>query len=370
MAGYLINNTTEIPSYHLGDTVEFIFKPDEDIIDTLDPILEVNIRDNFSNIFAKLEAIRIGDIYVAEYTIPVNLASRYNINEDDIANIQYVSEGYVTQSYVETMFKLDKDLFFLADEWILDDDTSISFPFNVFRKLDTIDESNCAIEIFIDEIEDSNGETTKKSLLLFSTKLTPYYATVQDVLDVNPGILSGLTVFSLARQIINSSRIVDCHLTPDTIYYQCAFDLAVKNYVSLTSAINLITPSVINTEEEKQIDTFKYRVKKSDPQTLLFPLQEQMRRFMLIILAGGKDTPFTSKTFQKGIFDPNRPNATRASFANIGVLPYLNTFTSAIVVNIDGSNIEVRGQRIIGYKYLTKQYSQLSLRDSRILPGQ
>lgn len=337
MAGYLLNNSNETPNYCLGDLIEFIFKPDQDTLLLLGQTLNVDIVDYFNNTITTLEAVRLNDIFIAEYTIPTDLYRSYNVSGGD-----------------ET--KLDPSIFLLYDRWYIDINTYINFPFTVNRKVESVDEDNCVIEIFLDDLQDVDGNSLQKTVFAFTTKLNPYYATVQNVRDTNRDLLSNYDDFSIARQIINMSKVVKWHMKPDTIYYKDSFDHAVRNYVRIKSAIGLLLSDIQNNEEEKQIDTFRYRVSTAMPKDLLDPLEEQAYKYSLFILAGGKDTPYVSKPFEKGIYDPNRPNATRAEFANIGFFPYLNSNIGSTVIQIDGNDVEVRGERLVSYKYITNQY--------------
>lgn len=337
MAGYLLNNSNETPNYSLGDLIEFIFKPDQDTLLLLGQTLDVDIVDCFNNKITTLQAIRLNDIFIAEYTIPVDVYKSYNISGANEA-------------------PYDPTVFLLFDRWYIDINTYIDFPFTVNRKIEAVDEDNCVIEVFLDDISDTNSNPLQKTVFAFTTKLSPYYASVQDVRDTSREMLSNYDDFSIARQIINMSKVVDWHMTPSTIYYQQAFDHAVRNYVRIKSAIGLLLSDIQKNEEEKQIDTFRYKVSTAMPKDLLNPLEEQAHKYSLFILAGGKDTPYVSKTFEKGIFDPNRPNATRAEFANIGFFPYLNSNIGSTVMQIDGNNVEVRGERLVAYKYITNQY--------------
>lgn len=337
MAGYLLNNSNSVPNYDLGDLIEFIFKPDQDTLQILGQTINVDIVDCFSSTITTLQAIQLGEIYVVEYQIPTNLYKSYNISGAD-----------------ET--QLDPSIFMLSDRWHIDINTFIDFPFTVNRKLETVDEDNCVIEIFFDSLTDGGTNQLQKSVFAFTTKLSPFYATIQDVRDTNLGMLSKYDNFTIARQILDISNVVDWHMRPDTIHYQQAYDYAVRNYVSIRAATNLLLSDAQINEEEKQIDTFRYKVSTAMPKDLLDPLEELANKYALFILAGGKDTPYVSKTFQKGIFDPNRPNATRAEFANIGFFPYLNSTVGSTIMQIDGNNVEVRGERLVSYKYITNQY--------------
>lgn len=337
MAGYLLNNSNTTPNYSLGDLIEFIFKPDQDTLQLLGQTVTVDIVDYFNNQITTLEAVRLNDIFVAEYTIPTDIYKSYNISGGD-----------------ETT--LDPNVFILYDRWYIDINNYIDFPFTVNRKIEAVDEDNCVIEVFLDDLNDTENNKLQKTVFAFTTKLYPYYASVQDVRDTSRDILSNYDDFTIARQIINMSKVVDWHMAPSTIYYKQAFDHAVKNYVRIKSAIGLLLSDIQTNEEEKQIDTFRYKITTAMPKDLLDPLEEQAYKYSLFILAGGKDTPYVSKTFEKGIFDPNRPNATRAEFANIGFFPYLNANTGSTVIQIDGSNVEVRGERLVAYKYITNQY--------------
>lgn len=337
MAGYLLNNSNETPNYALGDLIEFIFKPDQDTLLLLGQNLNVDIVDFFGNTITTLEAIRLNDIFIVEYTIPTDIYKSYN-----------------TSGAEET--GLDPSLFFLYDRWYIDLATTIDFPFTVNRKIETVDEENCVIEVFIDNLTDTDNNQLQKSVFAFTTKLYPFYSSVQDVRDVNTSMLLKYDNFTIARQIINYSNVVDWHMKPSTIYYQNAYDLAVRNYVSIKSATKLLLSDAQINEEEKQIDTFRYKLSTAMPKDLLDPLEELVYKYSLFILAGGKDTPYVSKTFEKGIFDPNRPNATRGEFSNIGFFPYLNSNIGSTIMQIDGANVEVRGERLVAYKYITNQY--------------
>jgi arylsulfatase len=104
-------------------------------------------------------------------------------------------------------------------------------------------------------------------------------------------------------------------------------------------------------------------------QQLTIALEEQAYKFSLFIYAGGKDTPFVAKMFQKGRMDPNRPNLSRAEFDNTGWFPWLNSSFNAFTMNIDGNDVEIRGERGIQYSYIMSRYLNSDLGDVGYLSG-
>jgi hypothetical protein len=338
MFGIMLNNASDgTPNYTLGDYIEFIFKPDDATLALLGSTMEVDIVDISNTIIANITAIRLNDIFIAQYSIPLSLSAMYNIPKLD-----------------ETL--LNNELFYLSDRWKINQTTYIDFNFTVTRKLETVDEDNCVIEIFLDNVNGADGSVLQKSVFAFTTKLSPYYATVQEVRDTNRDLLYEYDNFTIARNIINTSKIIDYHMTPSKIYYQNAFDHAVRNYTRIKTATTLLLSKAQSNEEDKQIDTFRYRISTAQPKDLLDPLEKQADKFALFILAGGKDTPYVAKTFEKGLFDPNRPNIARASYSNSGFFPYLNTTTSSTVITIDDNDVEIRGERAVGYGYISNKY--------------
>lgn len=336
----LLNNIDGTPNYTLGDTVELILKVDQQLISTIGDTINLQVVDIFDNvIIPNLTGVRLNDIYVAEFSIPLNIATYYNINKVDES--QY-----------------DSRLFYLKDEWTVGVNAKLSFDFTVSKTLESATEDNCIIEIFLDGICSADGSSTlNKSMVMFGTKFTPYYCSVIDVKDLYRDLLSSYDDFIVARHIINVSSIIDSHMKPDTIYRPETYNSAIRNFTKYKVAQQLLLSVIQTNEEEKWIDTFRYRKSTASPQAVLDKLESEANKYALVIWAGGNDTPFISKTFTKGLFDPNRPSVSRSRLDTRGWFPWVNTTSASTVVNINGNNSEIRGERIITYSYVMNRYS-------------
>jgi hypothetical protein len=350
----LLNNLEGPPNYTLGDQVELIFKPDTTALALMSPVVSVDILDIFDNLLFSVSASALNDIYIAEYTIPLDLGLNYNALAADITSF-------------------DARFYFLKDRWnitsVAGSGVYLEFGFTVLKQLESVDQENCIIEVFIDPITAVDGARSDKAVFAFTTKLNPYYANANNVRDINRALLSVYDNFTIARQVINMSKIVDYHMKPNKIYYQSAYDHAVANYVRIKTATTLLLSVAQINEEEKQIDTFRYKTSSAAPKDLIDPLEDAAHKFALFIWAGGKDTPFVSKPFAKGVFDPNRPQLGRANMDQRGWLPFVNTSLGSIVTEVDGNTTEIRGERGISYSYVYSKYLNTDRGDVGYLSG-
>lgn len=324
--------------YSPGDTVDLLFRLNDSAIAQIGDQIKVDLIDEYDSLIDTVYATRVGSLYLASWQIPLN------INEQ-LRSINH----YGTY----------EDIIKITDKWNLIGG-SVFFGFDINRKTDDPTANNCIIHISLNGITDSSNISAKDSIVMFTTKLDPYYATVHDVRSVNINLTEQYDDFTIIKKIINTSRIVDEQMCPKEIFYQGAYDLAVKNYVRLMTAIELIIPTAQMNQEEKRIDTFSYKINSAMPSSLLGPLNDLARKYALFIWAGGKDTPFVAKTFEKGLYDPGRPNMSRAEFDTGGFFPYLNAKTSSYVANIDGNNVEIRGERIVAHRFLMSAFSNYS----------
>ena len=344
VSGILIS---DVQSYALGESVELILRVDDIGISVIGNYTDVTIADEFGNVITTLVAKRIGSIYVASWTVPLNLKDYYN-------------QANLPESNSEN--------FILTDSWNLYGNT-ISYSFFVDKNLESPTSENSVIQIAFGDIADSDGNSLAPTNTIFATKLTPCYTSTNDVRDVNRDLLSSYNDFTIARHIINYSKVVDLMMRPKIIYYQDIFDHAVRNFVKLKAAKTLLLSVAQLNEEEKSLDTFRYHSSSATPKDLLEPIEEQAKSFALFIYAGGKDTPFVSKNFEKGVFDPNRPKLTRSTFDNSGWFPWLNSASSAFSVQVDGQTMEIRGERCISYSYIMSRFLNSDLGDVGYLSG-
>jgi hypothetical protein len=138
-------------------------------------------------------------------------------------------------------------------------------------------------------------------------------------------------------------------MRPNTIYHQEQFDFAVRMYVKYFIAKQHLTFLLNINAESKELDMLKYSRNSNDPARILESMEALITKYSYIILAGGNDTPFIPKTFTKGIADPNRPDANRATLDVSDPYPWVNTSTGSAVVNINGNKVELRGSRTVTF---------------------
>jgi hypothetical protein len=331
--GVSLNNMNGVQTYTLGDTIELLFKTSAASAAKIGPTMSVDIMDPFDNIVGTVVAEQLGDLYVAEYVIPLNLQSRYNITRRSEAGFSI-------------------DFFYLRDVWNVAIGAKLEFNFQVLRALESPTEDNNVIQIFIDGVQGTDGSKLSKNMLAFTTLLNPFYTSVTSVKDTYRELLDSYDNFTVARSIINTSRVVDLHMKPLIIHKQDAFNLARTNFVKLKVAWTLLLSVIQVNMEKKTLDNFSIERTSAGPKQVLDQLEDEMRKYALFIWAGGKDTPFVSKTFEKGLFDPNRPNLGRANLDTTGFFPWVNSTSKSTVVMIDGNAVEVRGERTTNYPYV------------------
>lgn len=335
-------------TYSIGDKVDLVLKVDLQTADLIGDTIQVAFLDPNDNVIDTIIAERIADIYVAEYRIPLALTQRYTPQDTSITGFYYIK-----------------------DRWLLSETSHVEFGITIYKQIPQPLTDNSQIIVTIRDIKDLQGHKSSEQKITFTTRLNPYYCTVQDVRDLYYQLLSPefYDNFTIARHIQNVSSIVDIHMMPDKIHNQQHFDLARKNYVRYKAASLLIAPIVQINKESKMLDTFKIERESSDPKLVLDRIDTEVRRNQLIIWAGGKDTPFISKTFEKGVLDPNRPNVARSQIDSLGWYPWVNSTSQPVMVNLDGNDVEVRGERYISYSHITNKYFRYDKGDAGYLSG-
>ena len=329
-------NTKDRP-YKIGAHIELMFQTDTAAADVIGNTITVEINDAYDNLIDTLQAIRISPIdglYVIEYVIPFLLSTFYNPLKADES-------------------KQDPTLFYLKDKWIFPDLSFVEFPFTVSRAYDQPVSDNMEYFLRLDpRLLAQDGSTVDNTVVHFTSQLVPYYSSVQAVRDTFIEAFKGYDNFAIARKIVAHSQLVDYHMKPDFGYIkpdnQGRLTNAITGFVTNYVAKDLLSTILSTTSEEKMLDTFKIS-RTTANKDVISVLDAHIRAFSLIIWAGGKDTPFISKTYQKGLYDPNRTQANRANLDTSGWYPWVNTSSSNYIVNIDGSNVEVRGERTISF---------------------
>lgn len=320
-----------VQKYSIGETIEFMLEVDDEASEIIGSAINVLIIDPFGNIIESITASKIGSLYVANWKIPKLLSRLYNPNGETDNLSEYK----------------------LFDKWMMPSNTSVEFEFSVSKlPIEQPITDNSAINIYIDGIEALDSSYSfEKQEVKFLTHLTPFFASVEDIRAQNKELLESFNNFEIANEIIEQSKNVEYTLKPDRIYRESIFNYAVSQYVTAETALSLINAGSFNTTSEtKELDTFKISFTKNEKRSVTEGLRDTSKQYELIILAGGLDTPFRTKTFVKGIFDPNRTNIGRLSIDNGSFTPYTNKTTKSFpIVNIDGSTSEVRGTHTVGY---------------------
>lgn len=313
-----------ITIYKIGATVDLMLQLDPDDALLAGEALTVQIKDYFDNIIATVTANLVGDdLYVAEWKIPVNLHDFYNTNTEDETD-------------------LDLSVYHLKDVWVFPNATQLEFPFFVSRTgQERAAEDNSLYIITIDNVNNSGIYEQVQ----FTSVIPQYYATVEDVISLS-GSLS-ISNFDVARKIMHLSENVDLHMKPNVIANQAAYDSAVRCYVTAQAAIDLLGRDLGLEGESKKLDTFQI-TKQYGPGGLGIDLKDKRDKCALIIWAGGLDTPFKPRIFQKGLYDPNRPNYSRANLDISDNKPWVSVTTKPMLaLDSDGRTIELRGVRTI-----------------------
>lgn len=324
MSGMLLNDLNGTQTYNIGDKVEFLFQVDAATALLIGPTMPVSISDAYGNPIVSFDAEQLGTIYVVEWTIPFNIGSLY-----DLAKVE------TTPS----------DRFYLVDTWDVVG-TPVSCNFSVLKRLESPTEDNSEITVQLCDVEALDRTKLESTIIKFTTKMNPFYCSVKDVVDIYPEYLSTVDVFNIAKNIYDHSINLDLHMRPDHITYQARFSNAARNYVAYEVAENILSADVFNVSDEtKQLDTFKVSKEYNYNKGVARIIREHLELYGNIVLAGGEDTPYISKRFVKGIFDPNRPMTSRSN----NFIGIMNSTFNTIVQTKDNSTIEIRGNRTIAY---------------------
>ena len=318
-----------VEEYKIGEKVELLLNISNNSATVIGNTIDVHILDYFNNVLATLQANKLSDgLYIAEYIIPNNISKLYNPYDKEY-NFEY---------------------FILKDRWLIPDSTGLEYSFKVSREFkEQAVTENSEYEILIKDVIDTDGLSAEETNIKFTSKLTPYYCDVEDVIDISLEDLGSIDRIQVAKSIISHSKNIDYTMKPDVIYYYDRYNNAVKNYLAYEIAYNILSKNLSITAESKELDTFKISKQYDYDKGLIKLIEEHLEKYGNIILAGGKDTPFTTKRFIKGIFDPNRPILNTAKIDLSDSYPYINkTISSAILHKENGEVIELRGYRTIG----------------------
>jgi hypothetical protein len=322
-------------SYWMGDTIELMFEVEEAVLPTIGTTLPVHILDFSNLIIETLTANLINhNIFSVVYKIPKTLQKEYNLTGQPEPGVS--------------------NLFYLKDRWILPDNTFIEFGFTVNKVFADPVSDNSQITVTIKTItDDHKNQTIENEVLAFTTRMTPYFTSVDEVKAVHKDLLDSGRIdnFDIAQEIYLTSNQVLQHLAPDQkyIYYQDKYDSAIRNYTRLYTVKMLLWSLLQTNQESKKLDLFEISRTSSNPQTFMAEMDKIIEKYYNIILAGGKDTLFTGKRFEKGLFDPNRTTANRLSLDLGDPYPWVNTTTGNSIMKIDGVDVEVRGERTITF---------------------
>lgn len=317
--------------YKVGDSISLLLVLDEVTVTAIGDTVDIQIVDPYNTVIGTVTASKIApDLYAAEYVIPRNLSKLYDPLKQETS-----TDGYYT----------------LSDKWNFPDGSSLTYSFNVSRdEAEQPVTPNCEIRVAVTGIKAEDGTSTDAEAK-FMTSLEPFYGSIQDVVDISPEEFASIDPFVIAREIQEASTVVDLHMRPDRIYNQERYEFAVRGYVKYHAAYHLLSPRLTISSEEKQIDLFKISRTSNNTQYLK-EVQTDRDEFAVKVYAGGRDRLPTSSIFQKGIYDPNRPNFGRANLDNFGWYPWTNTTTSSVVIEIDGNAMEVRGARSISFAHV------------------
>jgi hypothetical protein len=332
---YRITDSSIGYEYELGSYVELTLEVDPAALSFIGSTMPVKILDPYSNVMATLTANRLGTtpLYSVLYRVPVSLSKKYNIMKEPEA---------------------DTSIFQLFDKWIFPDTSFVEFAFKAKRTVSNPIKDNSEIYVELNSgIIANDMSLLEPTTIAFTTKLSPFYCTVKDVTDLSAENFNTCDVFSIARTILGTSKYVDVHMKPDAryVYYQDRFDCAVADFAKYYTAYEMLGSLTSVTSEDKSLDTFRIS-KSTNASALMAYLSDVIDKISKMIYAGGKDTPYASKTFIKGINDPNRPNLARANLDTNDPWPFVNSTTKSFVYQDEhGNTVEARGQRTIVYRY-------------------
>jgi hypothetical protein len=348
MYGIKVNTETSIdgglsPLYDIGDTVSLMLQVDYDDVVSIGDTLQLEIRDLFGNVIESIDAELIGDVYVAEWTIPLSIHKTYNaLGAEDTSPML--------------------NFYYLYDNWIFPDNTTLAFEFLVERAQEQPVDNNCMYTVTISGITSDTNNLLDDYELKFTSILTPFYATPKDIKNVYSLILNDIDDFDITREILSMSEYVDIQMRPEEIYRQTQYDNAVRSYVTYETARILLNSWLNINAENKKLDMLEYGRKSGDPDRLLKNLEEYVTKFSKVIWAGGNDTPFIPRTFTKGVFDPNRVNANRVALDISDPYPWVNTTTQNFVTEIEGNTVELRGTRTVSFLKNRSSFPNIYLR--------
>jgi hypothetical protein len=336
--GSIINT---VAVYDIGDTIDLALRVDSTDILALGLTIPVEIKDIFGNLIATLEADLVNDIYITEWKVPFSLHKLYNV------------VGVTDASP-------DLSLYTLTDNWVFPDGL-MQFGFSVNRKLEDVVKLNCRYEITLDGVEATNGSVSPSTTFSFTSELSPFYCGLADVIDIHPEYLSTIDPFVIADNIVDFSTNVDRHLRPNKLASPERYWNAVKNWVAYTTAYMFLSSGPLDVSaESKDLEGFKiYKQYDRDLNSGIHRyINENLKFYELIILAGGLDTPYVSKTFVKGIYDPNRPQTSRSNLDVSDYYPWVNESSyNRVMTDEEGRQIEIKGTRTIAYRWRLGYYS-------------
>lgn len=341
MSGMLINTGTDsgVIPYRIGSLLDLVFQTDDASALVIGPTLNVQILDIFDNLIDTVVASQADDgqpVYITEYTIPFSITTSYNVGNVDTSSFR-------------------QDLYYLKDKWILPAGATLEFPFQVSKVQAQVVTDNAEYIVEMTGIEAADGYIMDSASVHFTSHITPFLCTVQSVVDTFRSAMDTWDPFIIAREIFQWSKHVKYHIEPDLITRQDSYDAAAYQYITHIVAKEILQGTLVTGTEEKALDTFKVS-RTVNPEAFLKELEDHAAEFIKILYAGGRDTPFVTARFQKGLYDPNRPNVGRSQLDTSGWYPYVNMTSNSTLVEVDGSMVEVRGERSIGFGSIYNPY--------------
>lgn len=317
--------------YKIGDIVDLMLEIDDILVSSQGSTIPIKILDPFLNTISEIIATQLdGNLYTAEYTIPYNIHSLYNINGAD---------------------DIDTSFYELTDKWELSNGASFSFLFYVSKsEIEQPVLDNHYITIELSGISDINNNIIEDTVIEFTTKLTPYYGNIETIKSFKRDELGSISNFDIARDIIEWSNYVDLHMRPDYIYFQPQYNNAVREYINASVAKYLLIPILNTNAESKELDTFKISRQSGGAEFVIKKLDELIDKYGQIVYGGGRDTVYNPALFTKSLNDPNRPNVSRATLLVHDSYPWVNVTSDCQRLVVDGQEMEVRGVRGLTFR--------------------